>query len=56
MDVTCEYYFPKPVWRTSLLKDIDLKPIVDQIYQLEKKTKSRQRSNRGLLSFQSADF
>lgn len=56
MDVTCDYYFPKPVWRTSLPKTIELEPIVNQIYQLEKKTKSRQRSNRGPLSFQSADF
>ena len=56
MDVTCDYYFPKPVWRTSLPKTIELEPIVNQIYQLEKKTKSRQRSNRGSLSFQSADF
>ena len=56
MDVKCEYYFPKPMWRTSLLKDIKLEPIVDQIYQLEKKTKSRQRSNIGPHAFQSEDF
>lgn len=56
MDVTCEYYFPKPVWRASLPKDVALAPIVDQIYRLEKKSKSRQKSNRGPLSFQSGDF
>ena len=56
MDVTCEYYFPKPIWRTSLPRDIKLEPIVDQIYRLEKKSKSRQKSNRGPLSFQSGDF
>ncbi len=56
MDVTRDYYFPKPVWRTSLPRDIKLEPIVDQIYRLEKKSKSRQKSNRGPLSFQSGDF
>ena len=56
MDVTCDYYFPKPLWRSSLAKDIELEPIVDQIYRLEKKNKSRQKSNRGLLGFQSEDF
>ena len=56
MDVTREYYFPKPVWRSSLPKDVALAPIVDQIYRLEKTTKSRQKSNRGPLSFQSGDF
>ena len=56
MDVTCEYYFPKPVWRSSLPKDVALAPIVDQIYRLEKKNKSQQKSNRGPLGFQSGDF
>ena len=56
MDVTCDYYFPTPVWRTSFSKDVALEPIVDQIYRLEKKNKSRQKSNRGPLSFQSEDF
>lgn len=55
-DVTCEYHFPKPIWRASLPNDIDLEPIVSQIYQLEKKTKARHRSNRGPKNFQSADF
>lgn len=56
MNVSCDYYFPKPVWRSSLSKDVALEPILSQIYQLEKKTKSRQRSNRGPLSFQSGNF
>jgi len=56
MDVTCEYYFPKPIWRTSLPRDIKLEPIVDQIYRLEKKSKSRHRSNIGPHAFQSEDF
>ena len=55
-NVSCDYYFPKPVWRSSLAKDIELEPIVDQIYRIEKKNKSRQRSNRGPLSFQSGNF
>ena len=56
MDVKCEYFFPKPIWRTSLPRDVALEPIVDQIYKLEKSTESRHRSNKGPLNFQSGDF
>ena len=28
MNVSCDYYFPKPVWRSSLSKDVALEPIV----------------------------
>ena len=56
MDVKCEYFFPKPIWRTSLPRDVALGPIVDQIYKLEKSTESRHRSNKGPLNFQSGDF
>ncbi len=54
-EVSCSYYFPKPIWFAEL-EGYDLQPVIDQIYQYEKTTKSRMRSNKGRDNFQSGDI
>ena len=54
-EIKCDYYFPKPIW-TSQLEDYDLQPVIDQIYEYEKTTKPRMRSNKGQDNFQSKDI
>ena len=54
-EIKCDYYFPKPIW-TSQLEDYNLQPVIDQIYEYEKTTKPRMRSNKGRDNFQSKDI
>ena len=54
-EISCDYFFPKPVWFADL-EGYDLQPVIDEIYKYEKTTTKRMRSNRGANNFQSKDF
>ena len=49
-----DYIFPTPIWWTDL--DIDLEAMQDICYGIAEGMPTKERSNRGLLNYQSPDF
>tara|TARA_B100000131_G_scaffold142151_1_gene138285 strand:- start:731 stop:1441 length:711 start_codon:yes stop_codon:yes gene_type:complete len=49
-----DYIFPTPIWWTDL--DIDIEAMQDICYGIAETMPTKERSNRGLLNYQSPDF
>ena len=49
-----DYIFPTPIWWTDL--DIDIEAMQDICYGIAESMPTKERSNRGLLNYQSPDF
>ena len=54
MELNLDYLFPTPIWWTDL--DIDIEAMQDICYSIANDMPTKERSNRGLLNYQSPDF
>ena len=55
MDLNLDYLFPTPIWWVDL-DHINIKEMQDICYGIAENMETKERSNRGLLNYQSPDF
>lgn len=61
MDITVEYIFPTPIWRTNILEDIkniniDMEDVIKECHRIQSNDKGRRISNIGKNAYQSNDL
>ena len=54
MDLNLDYIFPTPIWWLDL--DIDVAAMQEICYGIAESMPTKERSNRGILNYQSPDF